>query len=535
MSKKLLILLLTAGVMFLQACSCSTWVELWGGDVGQECLTHWEWRPKEAPVVAKEEPIEVEVMVPCDAPRLVETSRGYTAEGRAGREISLVKLAPKEIAVNEPFDYRLKITNMTDQELLNVVVTDVMPEHMKIISSDPEMEVVAGQVSWALGAFAPNASKTISVNAMALQTGMISTCAEVTYDTPTCAQVMVVEPKLRLAKQAPEKSLKCNRIPIHYTVTNVGTGHACNITISDKFSEGMVTSEGIGEVSFEIDSLGPGETKEFDVMADATKTGVFASKALLTSRVGGSAESELISTNVAQPVLEINESCPANQYIGRTVAYDITVTNRSDEIAKATIVEASVPETAQFQSATDDGMFTHSSPGKVTWNIGSLMPNSSKMVSMNLSIERPGTIITEAKAKAFCADSVSTSCQTSVSGIPGILLEVVDTLDPIEVGDSETYLITVTNQGSADDTNIKITCKLEKTMMYVSSSGPTEASAVGMTITFAPLASLAPKAQAKWRLNVKAVSIGDVRLKVSMISDQLTRPVEETEATRFYE
>ena len=525
---------MAANLLLLQSCSCTSWTKFWGGDPGQECLSHWEWKQKEKQVVAVEE-MEVEAMAPCTAPRLVETSRGYTAEGRAGREISLVKMAPEEITVNEAFDYRMKITNLTDQELLNVVVTDVKPDHMKIISSDPEMEIVAGQMSWAMGALAPNASKTISVNAMALRTETILTCAEVTYDTPTCAKVEVVEPKLRLAKHAPEKSLKCDRIPIRYTVTNVGTGHACNITISDKFSEGMVTSEGIGEVSFQIDSLGPGQTREFDVTADATKTGVFASKAMLTSRVGGSAESDLISTNVGQPVLEINESCPANQYIGRTVAYDITVTNRSDEIAKATIVEALVPETTRFQSATDDGMFTHSSPGKVTWNIGSLMPNSSKTVSMKLSSERAGTIITEANAKAFCADSVSTSCQTSVTGIPGILLEVVDTLDPIEVGDSETYIITVTNQGSADDTNIKITCKLENTMMYVSSSGPTVASAVGRTITFAPLASLAPKAQAKWRLNVKAVSIGDVRLKVSMISDQLTRPVEETEATRFYE
>jgi len=71
-------------------------------------------------------------------------------------------------------------------------------------------------------------------------------------------------------------------------------------------------------------------------------------------------------------------------------------------------------------------------------------------------------------------------------------------------------------------------------MKYVSSSGPTTASVTGNNVDFAPLLSLAPKAQAQWRVNIEAFSAGDVRFKVIMNSDQLGRPVEETEATTFY-
>lgn len=533
MAKKLLILLLAAGVMFLQACSCSTWVELWGGDPGQECLTHWDWKPKEEPVVVKEEPIEVEVMVPCAAPRLVQASR--REGGRTGMEIDLMKMAPREIAINEPFEYRLKITNTTNQELLNVVVTDVMPEHMKVLSSDPEMEVVAGQVSWTLGALAPNASKTISVNAMALKTGTITTCAEVTYDTPTCAKVEVVEPILRLAKQAPAESLRCERIPIRYIITNTGTGHACSITISDKFSEGMVTSEGRGAVSFEIDILGPGETKEFDVMVDAIKSGRFASIATASAEVGGKASSEMVETIATEPSLRIEHSGPQRQYIGRSVTYDVTITNEGDAVAKATILEVMIPEEAKFKGATAGGVFTRSSPGKVTWNIGSLNPNESRKVSVTVTGESPGKLMMQATAKAFCAEAVTDSAQTDFSGIGAVLLEVVDISDPVEIGQTTTYVVTVTNQGSASETNVQIKCMLEAGMEYVSSSGPSKASVVGNTITFAPFASLAPKAQAKWLVNVKAVGTGDKRFKTTMITERLDRPVEETEATKFYE
>jgi hypothetical protein len=37
-----------------------------------------------------------------------------------------------------------------------------------------------------------------------------------------------------------------------------------------------------------------------------------------------------------------------------------------------------------------------------------------------------------------------------------------------------------------------------------------------------------------WRVVVRAVEPGDVRMKVTLTSDQLTRPVEKTEATNFY-
>ena len=45
---------------------------------------------------------------------------------------------------------------------------------------------------------------------------------------------------------------------------------------------------------------------------------------------------------------------------------------------------------------------------------------------------------------------------------------------------------------------------------------------------------LQPGARAEWQVVVKAVKAGDVRFKVEMTSDQLSRPVEETEATNLY-
>jgi hypothetical protein len=68
----------------------------------------------------------------------------------------------------------------------------------------------------------------------------------------------------------------------------------------------------------------------------------------------------------------------------------------------------------------------------------------------------------------------------------------------------------------------------------VSSAGPTRAAVDGKTVKFAPLATLAPKAKATYRVIVKGTKPADVRFKVQLTSDQVSRPVEETESTHVY-
>ena len=71
-------------------------------------------------------------------------------------------------------------------------------------------------------------------------------------------------------------------------------------------------------------------------------------------------------------------------------------------------------------------------------------------------------------------------------------------------------------------------------MKFISASGETETSITDGTISFEPLASLAPGEKATWKVVVRATDVGDVRFRATMDSDQLTRNVEETEATNFY-
>jgi uncharacterized repeat protein (TIGR01451 family) len=340
-----------------------------------------------------------------------------------------------------------------------------------------------------------------------------------------------VQPKLRLVKTGPAEVLACDDIKYDFEVTNTGTGTVRNVMIKDPLPQGLATGRGQTSVEFNVGSLGAGQSRRFSSTVKASGPGRYVNRATASGEGGLTATSQEVATVVRKPVLTISKTCPEKTFIGRAISFEITVRNTGDGVARDLVLEDRLPTGAQFVSASDGG---RAAGERVVWNLGTLEPKGSKTVTMQCNARSAGSYRNTASARAFCAETVSDSCTTEVTGIPAILLEVVDIEDPIPVGENETYVITVTNQGSAPDTNIKIVVTLENSE-HVSNTGNTRGTARGNQVIFEPLATLAPKAKATYRVVVRTTKAGDTRFKVSMTSDQLTRPVEETEATNIYE
>ncbi len=147
---------------------------------------------------------------------------------------------------------------------------------------------------------------------------------------------------------------------------------------------------------------------------------------------------------------------------------------------------------------------------------------------------REGETKITAFASAECAPPVETSLATNIGTHPALRLEVVDVEDAIKIGENVVYKITVKNQGSGDDQDIRIVATLPDEESFVSASGPTNARTDGQVITFEPLTKLEPEKTAEWRVEAKATRPGDVRFEVKMTSRSLTKPAVETEPTRLY-
>ncbi len=460
---------------------------------------------------------------------MVHSWQAFPTGHKASSALLVEKIAPAQIQRGADYDYEIHATNLTEHDLYGVTVTDHMPTNYELGRTNPKANVDGSQLTWDLGKLAAGEKVKITVTGSAQNTGSLTNCASGSYVLLACVTSEVVEPALRVTKTAPDEVLICDPIPLTFTVTNTGTGVAKNVMLRDELPDGLMTTGGKGMVTADAGDLQPGESKKFTATIKASKTGRFVNQ-VKASGSGGLSASAKTTTVVRQPVLEIDKFGPNQEFIGRDIRYSITVTNTGDGVAAQAMLTDDLPAGATVVDTAGGKV----AGGTVTWALGDLKPGAKVSRSVTVRADSAGVYRNSATAKADCAKAVSDTVATTVSGIPAILLEVVDSPDPVLVGTNTTYTITVTNQGSADGTGITISATLEDAMEYVSNSGATNGRARGRTVTFAPLAKLAPQDKATWKVVVKASETSDVRFKVDMNSDQLGRDVTETEATNFY-
>ena len=215
--------------------------------------------------------------------------------------------------------------------------------------------------------------------------------------------------------------------------------------------------------------------------------------------------------------------------MGRPFDVTFTVANKGDTAAAGTVLEVPVPDGLTVKSASNGGQ---TAGNKISWDLGSLAANASQNVSATFVAPMPATIQFNPSAKGTCAKPVTSSCQTRVVGVPAILLEKADDPDPVGVGETTTYTVKITNQGSADDNNVKMVVTIAAELVPVSATG--DGAISGQTVTFPVVPRLAPKEAVSYKIVAKGVKAGDGRTRFELTSDMLTSPVTAEESTHVY-
>lgn len=171
--------------------------------------------------------------------------------------------------------------------------------------------------------------------------------------------------------------------------------------------------------------------------------------------------------------------------------------------------------------------------------IGDLEPGET--VRFNITLPggtRAETLRVMAQATSICEtadDKAMDIAQTEIRTIPALLLEMVDNNDPVRIGDTTTYIITVKNQGTGVANGVIITANLPQELEYRSASGDSEVQNEGQNeVQFRPI-DLAPGEVAMWNIEAQANAPADVRVRVQMQSEYLAQAVPEVEPTRLVE
>jgi uncharacterized repeat protein (TIGR01451 family) len=471
-----------------------------------------------APAPRDEQPVESTVTPP-------------NPTGRQEPAVSIEWVGPPTAKVGQPAEYTLVVRNACNIPVQQVLVRVRVPAGLTTNATEPKAITENNILVWDLGTLLAKQEKNLQMKLVADAKGDVMPQAWVTFTGSSVMQVKIREPKLILKAAAAEKVMIGDAAAFTLTVSNPGDGAADQVKIHAVLSEGLEHARG-NKVDFEIGNLAAGETRSVQLIC-ATKTGGSQKCEGAAEADGGLRASDTAAVDVIMPRLDLQLTGPALRYLERKALYTLKVTNPGDAPATNVTVSDVVPAGFKVLAASDGGRHDFSTR-TVSWFLGEIGAGQTREVKMEVQAINPGEHKHKATAVAARGLRSESELMTRVEGLSALLLEMVDTEDPIEVNGDTAYEIRVTNTGSKTETDIKIVATIPDKMQFKSSQGPVRFREEGKTIVYEPIERLAPRADAIFRINVKALEPGTVRFKIQMTSTNLVEPVIKMEATRIY-
>ena len=228
--------------------------------------------------------------------------------------------------------------------------------------------------------------------------------------------------------------------------------------------------------------------------------------------------------------LEITTDGPEKQFVGKRATYTSTLTNTGDISFSDVIVTNTAPGKGKLLNATDAKI----NGNTARWTVD-LAAKEEKTFEVDVLVTKEGTHCNKISFSTTESNlNGSEEVCTEWCGYPALLIEVVDTQDPLIVGEETTYIIQIANQVTAADTNVKLEIQIPEGLSIISVAGDTEGTIKRNEISFAPYPKLRAKEIIQFRVVVKAVGTGDLRFRAQMSSDLLKVPVPEEESTQVY-
>lgn len=445
--------------------------------------------------------------------------------------LQVEKVGPATLNIGKPLQYEIVIRNTGLVAVLSVQVEEQIPVAARFVGAEPRPMNRSGLLVWNLGNLDPGVERRIKIELQPIGEGDLDSRALVTFSTASGLHTRVTRPQLALVKTGPQNVQVGQPAVFQLQITNTGTGQATGVKLRDHLPNGLRHANG-PEVETDVGTLAPGESKTITLETTAVQAGRFVNQAVVSGDEGLQALAQ-IPLVITEPLLALQKIGPKRLFLGRPADFKIEVANPGSAPAANVQIIDTLPPEFEFVEASDGGKFDPATRG-VTWNLGALPPGQKQMISVKGLAKAAGDPVNQAVAHADGGLEAKATAGVHLEGVPALLLEVVDLEDPIEVGAETTYEIRVVNQGTSPTTNLQIVATVPGGMTTRDATGPSPHRIQGQQVIFEKLPSLAPKADALYRVKVVGDQPGDMRFKVQMTSDQLRSPVYEEESTRVY-
>jgi uncharacterized repeat protein (TIGR01451 family) len=383
-------------------------------------------------------------------------------------------------------------------------------------------------LTWKLDDLDAGAARPLKVWLRSDQEGRLVSCATVAADPRVCASTVVGKPALAITKTGPALIRLGDDVSYLVTVSNNGSAVAKDVVVTDQVPDGLKDESGKSELVFNIGDLGPNQSKQFPVTLKSTKRGQICNVAIAKSSNAGEVRAEACTT-AALVSLKITKEGDKQQLIGRTATYTIVVTNDGDVDMNDLKVTDTAPDACTIVSA--DGATVN---GKTAvWDLPSLAKGTQKTYEVKLTTRTAGNLCNTATLDTAKGIQFKAEACTEWIGVTGVLVELVDDPDPIQVGETTTFTIRVTNQGSTRDItemNLKAIFRDEIDPMNPSGGATID----GKTVTWPMTPRIGPKQTVTFTVVGKGLKAGDHRLEIQVTTQARQNPIQSFESTTVY-
>ncbi len=347
-----------------------------------------------------------------------------------------------------------------------------------------------------------------------------------------------IAPLMDITKTGTTEAMVGAEVSYKITVRNSGDADSNGVKIVDVLPDGLkyVRSEPAGtlagnQITWDVGTVRIGTSTTVNVFATALRSGQWTDTARATSADGAEGEAS-VTTKVAAPAVEISKTGPAARYIQQNGDYAIQVKNSGDVVLNGVTVTDQIPEGMSFVSASPEGVVS----GKtVTWNIGTMNPGESRQYKISLRCDQKGTWSNTATITSKEGAKATAEAKTLVVAVAGVTISSTDSIDPIAVGESTSYIVTVRNQGKIDVHNLVIEDVLPPQTNFISAKGPSTYKLMGSNrVTFDPVPLLTTGQTLTYEITVNATTKGSVINRATMTYTEFGEPVAVEEGTTIF-
>jgi uncharacterized repeat protein (TIGR01451 family) len=479
------------------------------------------------PVIAPPSPQAPVAVLP--APKVVGQEEGI--QDPPTPVVSLKLRIPTDVNVNQEVECKILIENTSTSPAHHVIVHDPLPTGVKLVRASPEPTSQTPELVWRLGTLSGGCKQEITLVLQPTTTGAIANCARVQFEHGQCTTTKVHKPGLQVRREGPKEAVKGDDVKFMLTVSNTGDSELTNLKLEEHLPLGFEHETKQKILRWDMASLPPGDSETTEYVVKAVAAGKACTNAVL--RADGDLRDEFETcVQINEPKMNLMKSGPQKRYVNLPAVYQITVENPGVVPLKGVSISDQVPEQATFVRASDNG---EQRDNQVVWSLGDLDPGTSKTVELELKAKKEGTILNQAVARADRGLTKQAEIKTIFAGVAALSMEVKHNNDPLEIGNSLTFDITVNNPGSSLAKNVRVSLETPFQLEVVRAAGDADHEKLGNMVTFNPI-NIPAGGDAHFQVEARAVRAGvHVRTQVRLEADQLpSGTVEQEEVVTIY-